>query len=95
MVEGGGRNRIVDALLLGLIVIAASWVGSLVYHNYLGGHFALEFADWTIPVPEGTRIIEYPHVPLEERNERIELVEERFLDFPSRGLTCTTASIGS
>ena len=36
----------------------------------------LEFADWTISVPEGTRIIEYAHVPLEERIERIELVED-------------------
>ncbi len=36
----------------------------------------LEFADWTIPVPEGTRIIEYEHVPFEERTERIELVED-------------------
>ena len=35
-----------------------------------------EFADWTIPVPEGTRIIEYAYVPLEERTERIELVED-------------------
>jgi hypothetical protein len=36
----------------------------------------LEFSDWTIPVPEGTPIIEYPAVPMEERTERIELVEE-------------------
>lgn len=36
----------------------------------------LEFADWTIPVPEGTRIVEYPGVPEEERVARIELVED-------------------
>jgi hypothetical protein len=36
----------------------------------------LELPDWTIPVPEGTRIIEYADVPLEERTERIELVED-------------------
>ncbi len=36
----------------------------------------LEFADWTIPVPEGTRIIEYAAVPMEKRTERIELVED-------------------
>ncbi len=36
----------------------------------------LEFADWTIPVPEGTLIIEYAAVPMEERTERIELVED-------------------
>lgn len=36
----------------------------------------LEFGDWTIPVPEGVRIIEYAHVPLEERTERIERVED-------------------
>ncbi len=36
----------------------------------------LEFADWTIPVPEGTRIVEYVHVRLADRTERIELVED-------------------
>jgi hypothetical protein len=36
----------------------------------------LEFADWTIPVPEGTQTVEYGHVPHEERVQRIELVEE-------------------
>jgi len=37
---------------------------------------SLEFADWTIPVPEGTPIIEYEAVPMEDRTERIELVED-------------------
>ena len=36
----------------------------------------LEFADWTIPVPEGTRIIEYAAVPVEDRTARIELIED-------------------
>ncbi len=36
----------------------------------------LEFADWTFPVPEGTRIIEYAAVPIEERVERITFVED-------------------
>ena len=36
----------------------------------------LEFADWTIPVPQGTPIIEYAAVPMEQRTERIELVED-------------------
>ena len=36
----------------------------------------LEFADWTIPVPEETRVIEYAPVPDEERTERIEFVED-------------------
>lgn len=36
----------------------------------------LEFADWTIPVPEDARIIGLRHVPIEERTERIELVED-------------------
>ncbi len=36
----------------------------------------LNFADWTIPVPEGTQVIEYPGVPPEERTARIELVED-------------------
>ncbi len=36
----------------------------------------LEFADWTIPVPEGTRIIEYAAVPIEERTEQIEVIKD-------------------
>ena len=36
----------------------------------------LEFPDWTIPVPEATRIVEYGAVPVEARTERIELVED-------------------
>jgi hypothetical protein len=36
----------------------------------------VEFPDWSVPVPEGTRIIEYPVVPVEDRTERIELVED-------------------
>ena len=36
----------------------------------------LEFADWTIPVPEGTRIIEYDDALIEGRDGRIELVED-------------------
>ena len=36
----------------------------------------LEFADWTIPVPEGTRIIEYAPVRIEGRTERVDLVED-------------------
>ncbi len=40
----------------------------------------LQFADWTIPVPEGTKIIEYAAVPMEEREgRRIELVEDLVL----------------
>ena len=36
----------------------------------------LEFADWTIPVPEGTRVIEYAAVPVDERTEEIGFVED-------------------
>ncbi len=36
----------------------------------------LEFPDWVVPVAEGTRIVEHPAVPIEERAERIELVED-------------------
>lgn len=36
----------------------------------------LEFADWTVPPAEGTRIVEYADVPLEERSGTIELVED-------------------
>jgi len=37
----------------------------------------LEFADWTIPVPEGTRVIEYAAVPTEDRTGNvIEVVED-------------------
>lgn len=36
----------------------------------------LEFADWTVPVPEGARVIEYADVPLSDRDTRVELVED-------------------
>lgn len=36
----------------------------------------LEFADWTLPVDEGTPVMEYAHVPAEERDASIEWVEE-------------------
>ena len=36
----------------------------------------LEFADWSLEVPAGTRIFEYPIVPIEERTEHIDLVED-------------------
>ncbi len=36
----------------------------------------LVFPDWTIRVPEGIPVIEYAAVPMEERTERIELVED-------------------
>ncbi len=39
----------------------------------------LDFPDWTIPVPEGSRIIEYAPVSLEERTERIEFIEDLVL----------------
>jgi outer membrane protein assembly factor BamB len=39
----------------------------------------LEFADWTIPVPEGTRIVEYAHVADEERTETFELERDLVL----------------
>jgi hypothetical protein len=36
----------------------------------------LEFADWTLPVPEDARVFGYRAVPVEERTESIELVAE-------------------
>jgi len=36
----------------------------------------LELAEWTIPVPEGARIIEYDDPAIEDRDGRIELVED-------------------
>ncbi len=36
----------------------------------------LEFADWTFPVPRGTRVVEYAAVPIEERTEQIGMVED-------------------
>ncbi len=36
----------------------------------------LEFADWTIPVPEGTRTVEYAGAPSANRTERVELVTD-------------------
>lgn len=35
-----------------------------------------DFADWTIEVPEGTRVVEYVEVADEERSGRIDLVED-------------------
>lgn len=40
----------------------------------------LRFADWTLPVPEGTRIVEYAHASIEERNERIEVHDDLILE---------------
>lgn len=36
----------------------------------------LEFADWTIPVDEGVPVVEYASVPLDERAEAVEWVDE-------------------
>ena len=36
----------------------------------------LQFADWTLPVEAGTRVMEYAHVPVEERDTAIDWVEE-------------------
>ena len=36
----------------------------------------LEFADWTIPVAAETQIVEYPAVSVEDRTDRVELVED-------------------
>ncbi len=36
----------------------------------------LEFADWTVPVPDGTPTLEYAYVPIEERTQRIDVVED-------------------
>jgi hypothetical protein len=36
----------------------------------------LVFDDWTVPVPSGTRVVEYAHVPHDERTERLEIVED-------------------
>jgi predicted small lipoprotein YifL len=36
----------------------------------------LEFPDWTIPPPEGTRIVEYAGVPDSEREGAVELERE-------------------
>ena len=47
----------------------------------------LEFADWTIPVPEGTRIIEYAHVPLDARShDAVRLVEDLVIGNDLRNL---------
>ncbi len=39
----------------------------------------LEFADWVIPVPEGIPVHEYAYNPLDERTERVRLVEDLVL----------------
>ena len=40
---------------------------------------ALEFADWTIPLPEGVPVVEHAFVPAGQRTERIGLVEDLVL----------------
>ena len=57
--------RPVRRLCLGVMLAAAAACADRV-----------EFADWTIPVPDGTRIVEHTYVPLEERTEVIDLAEE-------------------
>jgi len=42
----------------------------------------LEFPDWTFPVAEGTRVVEYDGVPLDERDQWIDLVEELTIGGP-------------
>jgi hypothetical protein len=51
-----------------MAVVAFCWVASC--------SEPLEFADWSIPVPEGSRIIEYPAIPTGERIERLDFVED-------------------
>jgi hypothetical protein len=42
----------------------------------------VEFPDWTFRVPEGTRVVEYDGVPLEKRDQWIDLVEELTIGGP-------------
>ncbi len=58
------------------VVVAMALVTSLAASD--SGSF--QFPDWTIPVPEGTRIVEYRAVPVEERTQRIDLVEDLVID---------------
>ena len=57
------RPRLAIALVLALATLACAGE-------------PLDFADWTLPVREGTEVLEYAAVPLSERTERIELVED-------------------
>lgn len=41
-----------------------------------GAEPPLEFADWTLPVPAGARVLGFGTVPTDERNETVELVAE-------------------
>ena len=58
-----------------LRVIAAVLAGSLAACT----SESLEFADWTIPVPVGTPIIELAHVPDEERTEIVRIERDLVL----------------
>lgn len=60
--EGGAMRRAVVLVFVALGLSACS--------------DPLEFADWTIEVPEGIPVREYAGVPRDERTERIELVED-------------------
>jgi len=57
-----------------------SFVAMLALLAAVGCSEPLEVADWTIPVPEGTRIIEYAGKPLEERTETLEPVVDLVID---------------
>jgi hypothetical protein len=59
------------------ILAARAFAACVLAMSAAGCADPLVFADWTIPVPEGTRIVEYPGVTDEERaGEVIELVED-------------------
>ena len=56
----------------------------------LGCGEPLEFADWTIPVPEGVEVHEHVAVSAERRaRNRIEVVEELVLGSPGRRMPPT------
>jgi hypothetical protein len=70
------EGEVMDSLQWFHIRAALALVGLILMTVIVGCSEPLVFADWTIPVPEGTRIVEYADVPLEERDGRIELGED-------------------
>jgi len=63
------RSERLLALLPAVLAISAPFLA-------VGCSQPLEFADWTIPVPEGTEVIGYPAVPFDERGDALVALRE-------------------
>jgi len=59
------------------ILVAAPLMFAALAIGACGGEPELEFADWLLPVPEGTPVKEYGPIPLDERDENaVQLIDD-------------------